>query len=102
MNHPLTKVQKVPENALKEAKIKRLFRLDDFRHTFGSRSAMAGVDLATLKELMGHSHISITMRDVHATPEHKREGVAKLEHFNTEQVFAMHQSLSGYPKKSPQ
>src|SRR5579864_8722209 len=32
---------------------------------FGSRSAMAGVDLATLKELMGHSNISITMRYVH-------------------------------------
>jgi len=46
---------------------------------FGSGSAMAGVDLATLKELMGHSNISITMRYVHPTPEHKQEALRKLE-----------------------
>ena len=95
-------MQKAHENAIKEAKIKEPFRLYDFRHTFGSRSAMAGVDLATLKELMGLSHISITMRYVHPTPEHKREAVDKLERFNTEQVFAMHENLSGSLQKSPQ
>lgn len=102
LNRPLTTVQKAHENAIKDAKIKDPFRLYDFRHTFGSRSAMAGVDLATLKELMGHSHISITMRYVHPTPEHKREAVNKLEHFNIEHVFAMHENLSGSPQKSPQ
>ena len=54
------------------------FRLYDFRHTFGSRMTMAGVDLATLKELMGHSDIRITMRYVHPTPEHKKLAIAKL------------------------
>ncbi len=102
VNRPLTTVQKAHENAIKEAKIKEPFRLYDFRHTFGSRSAMAGVDLATLKELMGHSHIAITMRYVHPTPEHKREAVDKLERFNIEQVFAMHENRSGSPQKSPQ
>jgi len=43
---------------------------------------MAGVDLATLKELMGHSSITTTMRYVHPTPEHKRNAVEKLEQFN--------------------
>jgi len=51
---------------------------------------------------MGLSHISITMRYVHPTPEHKREAVDKLERFNTEQVFAMHENLSGSLQKSPQ
>jgi len=60
-------------------KLKLDFRLYDFRHTFGSRAAMAGVDLPTLKELMGHSHISLTMRYVHPTPEHKRQAIRKLE-----------------------
>ncbi len=95
-------MQKAHENVLKEAKINKPFRLYDFRHTFGSRSAMADVDLATLKELMGHSHISITMRYIHPTPEHKREAVNNLEHFNIEQVFAMHENLSRSPQKSPQ
>lgn len=68
-----------------EATIKNLgfrFRLYDLRHTFGSRSAMAGVDLATLKELMGHSTITITMRYIHPTPAHKQEAVRKLEVYN--------------------
>jgi len=58
------------------------FRLYDLRHTFGSRSAMAGVDLPTLKELMGHSSITLTMRYVHPTPEHKKEALKKLQKYN--------------------
>jgi integrase len=63
-------------------KLKLGFRLYDLRHTFGSRAAMAGVDLPTLKELMGHSHISLTMRYIHPTPQHKKEAIAKLAEFN--------------------
>jgi Phage integrase family len=66
-NKPLTTVRKAHLDAFKEAKIHPRFRLYDLRHTFGSRSAMAGVDLATLKELMGHSQISMTLRYVHPT-----------------------------------
>jgi integrase len=58
------------------------FRLYDLRHTFGSRAAMAGVDLPTLKELMGHSSITLTMRYVHPTPAHKVEAIQKLRMFN--------------------
>ena len=58
------------------------FRLYDLRHTFGSRAAMAGVDLPTLKELMGHSSITLTMRYVHPTPAHKVEAIQKLRIFN--------------------
>ena len=63
---------------------------------------MAGVDLATLKELMGHSNISITMRYVHPTPEHKQEAIRKLERFNVKQVFAAYESREKSPQKSPQ
>ncbi len=62
------------------------FRLYDLRHTFGSRSAMAGVDLPTLKELMGHSSIALTMRYVHPTPEHKVEAIKKLKKFNGHKI----------------
>src|SRR5438874_4357 len=58
------------------------FRLYDFRHTYGSRMAMAGVDLMTLRELMGHSSITITQRYCHPTPEQKRAAVAKLAEYN--------------------
>ena len=56
----------------------------DFRHTYGSRSAVAGVDLETLKELIGHTSISTPMRYVNPTPEHKRQAIEKLEQFNAE------------------
>jgi integrase len=101
-NQPLTTVRKAHHEALKAAKIDPPFRLYDFRHTFGSRTAMAGVDLPTLKELMGHSDITTTMRYVHPTPEHKREAVRKLEDYNRNQVFALYEPAVGSPQKSPQ
>ena len=38
------------------------FTFHDLRHTFARRLIMAGVDLATVKELMGHKHITMTLR----------------------------------------
>lgn len=101
-NLPLTSVKKAHTQAIKQAGIQPRFRLYDYRHTFGSRAAMAGVDLPTLKELMGHSNISTTMRYVHPTPEHKRNAVEKLERFNVEQAFALYETPQGYPQKYPQ
>ena len=43
---------------------------------------MTGGDLPTLKELMGHSSITLTMRYVHPTREHKVEAMKKLKKFN--------------------
>lgn len=100
-NKPLTTAHRGHQVALRESRIKEGFRLYDFRHTFGSRSAMAGVDLPTLKELMGHSTITMTMRYVHPTPEHKQEAMGKLQQFNAEQTFALFER-KGYPQKSPQ
>lgn len=102
LNRPLTTIQKAHQTAVIAAKVRPRFRLYDLRHTFGTRSAMAGVDLATLKELMGHAAISVTMRYIHPTPEHKREAVRKLEQYNVEQVFASYEAAKESPQKSPQ
>jgi len=59
-------------------------RLYDLGHTYGSRMAMAGVDLMTLRELMGHSSITITQRYCHPTPEHKVSAIERLEAYNAE------------------
>ena len=98
---PLTTIQKAHLLALADSGISPRFRLYDLRHTFGTRMAMAGVDLPTLKELMGHANISTTMRYVHPTPEHKRNAVEKFERFNLDQTFARYETRQGYPQKSP-
>jgi len=48
------------------------------RHTFASRLVMAGVDLRTVAELMGHKTIQMTMRYAHLAQEHKLEAMERL------------------------
>ena len=65
------------EPAVKSAKI-RSFSWHCLRHTFASRLVMAGVDLRTVQELMGHKSIQMTVRYSHLTPKHTLAAVEKL------------------------
>jgi integrase len=65
------------EQALKKAGIENL-TFHSLRHTFGTRLGMAGVDIKTIQELMGHRDIKMTMRYSHPTAEHKRKAVELL------------------------
>jgi integrase len=59
------------------------------RHTFASRLVMAGVDIRTVAQLMGHSTIQMTMRYAHLAPEHTQAAVDRLvssEHLVTKSV----------------
>jgi site-specific recombinase XerD len=53
------------------------------RHTFASRLVMAGVDIRTVAELMGHKTIQMTMRYAHLAPEHNLAAVERLALFNS-------------------
>jgi len=75
---PFTNVRKSFDSALRAAGIEN-FRFHDLRHTFASHLVMAGVDLTTVKELLGHKSIEMTMRYSHLSPLHKKQAVKKLE-----------------------
>lgn len=48
------------------------------RHTFASRLVMAGVNLRTVAQLMGHRTIQMTMRYAHLAPAHQQNAVERL------------------------
>jgi site-specific recombinase XerD len=66
------------EYAVRQAGIQD-FSFHDLRYTFASRLVMAGVDLPTVKELLGHRDITMTLRYAHLSTDHKQAAVKKLE-----------------------
>jgi integrase len=80
-------IQRSFHNALEESKIED-FTVHDLRHTFASTLVMNGTDLNTVRELLGHKDMKMTLRYAHLAPDHKMRAVNILD-----QVFV---------QKSPQ
>jgi len=80
---PLSNPRHWFEPAVSRAKI-RDFSWHCLRHTFASRLVMAGVDLRTVQELLGHKSIAMTVRYSHLSPAHTLAAVERLTGPNPE------------------
>lgn len=74
----LVDIRKRFNSALRKVGIEG-FVFHDLRHTFASHLVMSGVDLMTVKELLGHKRIEMTLRYAHLAPDHKRAAVNRLD-----------------------
>jgi site-specific recombinase XerD len=72
--------------------------LHTLRHTFASYLVMAGVDLRTVQELLGHSTVKVTEQYSHLSPDHRTRAVGVLN-FETK-LKQLEPNLSPAPAKS--
>jgi len=74
---PVHDIRKSYSTALRKSGITN-FRFHDLRHTFASQLVMSGIDLNTVRELLGHKDIAMTLRYSHLAQSHKQRAVEVL------------------------
>jgi integrase len=53
-------------------------RIHDLRHICGTFLVMNGVDIETVRDILGHRDLSTTQRYLHIVHEHKKKAISKL------------------------
>jgi integrase len=91
---PYDNIHRSWRTALKNAGIND-FRFHDLRHTFASHLVMDGQDLTTIKELLGHADISMTLRYAHLAPSHKLAAMARLDAIYNENELYKNYTIGG-------
>jgi integrase len=74
---PLGNIKRTFFTACKKSGIKD-FKFHDLRHSFASHLVMSGIDLNTVRELLGHQSIQMILRYSHLSQSHKKQAVDVL------------------------
>jgi hypothetical protein len=74
-----SEVKDVVPRACRRAGLAKRVTTHGLRHSFASHLVMRGVSLIAVKELLGHRHISTTMRYAHLGPSATRDAVRLLD-----------------------
>jgi len=91
---PLTTVKRAFKSACRRAGIEGL-RFHDMRHTFGTRLIQSGVDIETVRDLMGHHSISVTQRYLHTNEKRRRDAVESLSRKGEKGTFCYTDCYTG-------
>lgn len=76
-SHPVLAHRDWWETVVEKARLED-FHWHDCRHHFASKAVMAGVDLRTLQQLLGHKTLQMVVRYSHLSQSHELAAVEKL------------------------
>lgn len=74
---PIKSVKRAWATALKNAKVSD-FRFHDLRHTCATWLIQAGTPIEIVKDILGHSNISTTLKYAHHKPTEKQDAMEKV------------------------